>query len=34
MIASDGRRLALTHETRSPELWVIRNLLTETAKAR
>jgi Tol biopolymer transport system component len=34
MISSDGRRLALTHETRSPELWVIRNLLTETATTR
>jgi Tol biopolymer transport system component len=34
MISSDGRRLALTHQTRSPELWVIRNLLTETARAR
>lgn len=34
MISSDGRRLALTHETRSPELWVIRNLLTETATSR
>ena len=34
MISSDGRRLALTHETRSPELWVIRNLLTETPTSR
>jgi hypothetical protein len=34
MISSDGRRLVLTHETRTPELWVIRNLLTETAKER
>jgi Tol biopolymer transport system component len=34
MISPDGRRLVLTHETRTPELWVIRNLLTETAKTR
>jgi hypothetical protein len=34
MIASDGRRLAITHETRSPELWAIRNLLTQTATSR
>jgi hypothetical protein len=34
MISSDGRRLAFTHETRSPELWVIRNLLTATTTAR
>ena len=34
MISSDGRRLALTHETGSPELWVVRNLLTDTASAR
>lgn len=34
MISSDGRRLAFTHETRSPELWVIRNLLRGPDKAR
>ena len=34
MISADGRRLAFTNETRSPELWVIRNLLTEPARAR
>jgi len=33
-ISSDGRRLTFTHEKRSPELWVIRNLLTDTAQAR
>ncbi len=34
MISSDGRHLVLTHETRSAELWVVRNLLTPRVKAR
>ena len=34
MISSDGRRLAFTQETRNPELWVIRNLLADTAQTR
>ena len=34
MISADGHRLFFTNEASSPELWVIRNLLTEPARAR
>jgi hypothetical protein len=34
MISADGRRIAFTGATRKQELWVIRNLLSEPAKAR
>ena len=34
MISADGRRIAFTGATRKRELWVIRNLLPEPAKAR
>jgi Tol biopolymer transport system component len=34
MISTDGRTLAFTGTSRSPELWVIRNLLPESTSAR